>query len=133
MGAGNGITVTADAVAAKAGNGITVNSTGINHYTPSSVAENITAADRTYVKSLTFDDYGHVTGYTTGTESNQDLSSYVTGPNISTDNAIARYDGETGKLIQNSRATIDDTGNLKVNNSDGGDIGLILGRGPNAD
>jgi hypothetical protein len=34
----------------------------------------------------------------------------VTGPASSTDNAIARFDGTTGKLIQNSVTTIDDTG-----------------------
>lgn len=62
-----------------------------------------------------------------------DISGFVTGPSSSTDNAIARFNSTTGKVIQNSRATIDDTGNLKINNSDGGDIGLILGRGSNAD
>lgn len=36
----------------------------------------------------------------------------VVGPNSSTDNAIARFDLATGKLIQNSSATIDDSGNL---------------------
>lgn len=34
----------------------------------------------------------------------------VTGPASSTDNAVARYDGATGKLIQNSIVTIDDNG-----------------------
>lgn len=33
----------------------------------------------------------------------------VVGPSSATDNAIARYDGTTGKLIQNSAVTIDDT------------------------
>ena len=33
----------------------------------------------------------------------------VLGPASSTDNAIARFDGTTGKLIQNSAATVDDT------------------------
>lgn len=33
-----------------------------------------TEADRTYIKKLTFDDYGHVTGYVTGTEVDQDLT-----------------------------------------------------------
>lgn len=67
VGAGNGITVTDDAVSAKAGNGITVTSAGINHADTSS-ATNLTASARTYVTGLTFDAYGHVTGYTTGTE-----------------------------------------------------------------
>lgn len=34
----------------------------------------------------------------------------VVGDAVSTDNAIARFDGTTGKLIQNSSVTIDDTG-----------------------
>lgn len=33
----------------------------------------------------------------------------VTGPSSSTDNAIARFDSTTGKIIQNSAVTIDDT------------------------
>lgn len=36
----------------------------------------------------------------------------VVGPGSSTDNAIARFDGTTGKLIQDSSATIDDSGNI---------------------
>jgi len=38
----------------------------------------------------------------------------VVGPASSTDNAIARFDGTTGKLIQNSSATLSDTGVLTV-------------------
>lgn len=36
----------------------------------------------------------------------------VSGPNASTDNAIVRFDGTTGKLIQNSSVTINDSGNI---------------------
>jgi hypothetical protein len=36
----------------------------------------------------------------------------VVGPASATDNAIARYDGTTGKLIQNSGVTIDDSNNV---------------------
>jgi hypothetical protein len=36
----------------------------------------------------------------------------VRGPTSATDNAVARYDGTTGKLIQDSGVTIDDNGNL---------------------
>lgn len=39
----------------------------VSHEDTSSVA-NLTASGRTYVTGLTFDTYGHVTGYTTGTE-----------------------------------------------------------------
>jgi hypothetical protein len=35
---------------------------------------------------------------------------YVTGPASSTDNAISRFDGTSGKIIDNSVVTIDDTG-----------------------
>ena len=36
----------------------------------------------------------------------------VSGPASSTDNAVARYDSTTGKIIQNSTATLDDVGKL---------------------
>lgn len=36
----------------------------------------------------------------------------VVGPGSATDNAIARFDSTTGKLIQNSAVTVDDSGNL---------------------
>ena len=36
----------------------------------------------------------------------------VDGPASATDNAVARFDGTTGKLIQNTVVTIDDTGNM---------------------
>lgn len=39
----------------------------------------------------------------------------VVGPSSATDNAIARYDTTTGKLLQNSIPTIDDSGNLNIN------------------
>lgn len=60
----------------KAGNGLTGGGTleetrTISHYIPSSVATNLTANGRKYVTGLTFDSYGHVTGYSTGTETNQ--------------------------------------------------------------
>jgi len=42
----------------------------------------------------------------------------VVGPSSATDNAIARYDGTTGKLIQNSAVTIDDSGGIESTYSD---------------
>jgi len=38
----------------------------------------------------------------------------VVGPGSATDNAIARFDGTTGKLIQNSGLTIDDSGYISI-------------------
>ncbi len=43
-----------------------------------------------------------------------DLSSTILGPASSTDNAIARFDGTTGKVLQNSTVTIDDVGNVYI-------------------
>lgn len=40
------------------------------------------------------------------------LAGNVSGPGSSTDNAIARFDGATGKIIQNSSVTIDDSGEV---------------------
>lgn len=39
-------------------------------------------------------------------------SGNVVGPNSATDNAITRYDSTTGKLIQNSGVTLDDSNNI---------------------
>ena len=41
---------------------------------------------------------------------------YVSGPTSSTDNALARFHGTDGKTIQNSTATLSDTGQLKITN-----------------
>lgn len=41
---------------------------------------------------------------------------YVTGPGSSTDNAIARFNGTSGIVIQNSGVTIDDNANAFTNN-----------------
>jgi hypothetical protein len=46
----------------------------------------------------------------------------VTGPSASTDNAIARFDGTTGKLIQDSTVSVDDNGNIQNANSLGFDV-----------
>jgi hypothetical protein len=43
---------------------------------------------------------------------NTDAGGDVVGPSSATDNAVARFDTTTGKLIQNSAATIDDSGVL---------------------
>lgn len=55
----------------------------------------------------------------------------VTGPGSSTDNAIARFNGLTGKIIQNSLATLSDTGQLDtpgpVNVTGGGNALNVTG------
>jgi len=50
----------------------------------------------------------------------------VTGPASSTDNAIARFDGTTGKIIQNSSVTIDDNGNIDLTSTVSGGTNYIL-------
>ena len=54
----------------------------------------------------------------------------VVGPGSSTDNAIARYDGTTGKLLQNSSVTITDGGNIALGSGylsgDGGSEGIFI-------
>jgi len=46
----------------------------------------------------------------TGGASTSGGSGDVTGPNSSTDNAIARWDGTTGSIIQNSKTEVQDGG-----------------------
>ena len=50
------------------------------------------------------------------------VSGAVVGPASATDNAIARYDGATGKLVQNSGATISDSGTLTVPRIEAADL-----------
>lgn len=44
----------------------------------------------------------------------EDFKDLVTGPASATDNALVRFDGTTGKLVQNSGTTLSDTGDLSV-------------------
>lgn len=49
----------------------------------------------------------------------------VVGPASATDNAVARFDTTTGKLIQNSAVTIDDSGNITTAGTvDGRDVSV---------
>jgi hypothetical protein len=68
------------------------------------------ARARASVSAGTGISYNNTTGVITN--SSPSLGGDVVGPASATDNAIARYDTTTGKLIQNSTATIDDTGIL---------------------
>ena len=74
-------------------------------------------------------------GYLTSTDWNTFNSKGngdVVGPASATDNAISRFDNTTGKLIQNSITTIDDTGNasgiLSQQFSDGTAVTLAAGK-----
>ncbi len=63
--------------------------------------------------------YDNTTGVITN--SSPSLGGDVVGPASATDNAIARFDTTTGKLIQNSTVTLDDNGNIINANSIGFD------------
>lgn len=61
-------------------------------------------------------------------------ASKVTGPSSATDNALVRFDGTTGKLVQNSLITLADAGNFnfpdgvkQIFNPDGTNAGLNVG------
>lgn len=56
-----------------AGAGLTLSGTEFTHSDTSSVT-NLTTSSRRYVSALTFDTYGHVTGYETGTETVTDTN-----------------------------------------------------------
>jgi len=73
----------------------------------------------------------------TGTGASRNLSvpvnpNVVSGPASATDNAVARFDTTTGKLVQNSVVTIDDTGNeagvLSQQFSDGTAVAVAAGK-----
>ena len=68
-----------------------------------------TAKARASVSAGTGISYNSTTGVITN--SLPSLGGDVVGPASATDNAIARFDTTTGKLIQNSVVTIDDAGN----------------------
>lgn len=53
----------------------------------------------------------------------------VTGPSSATDNAITRFNGTTGKVVQNSAAFVDDNGNVYAPNVAGGSISVATAAG----
>lgn len=55
----------------------------------------------------------------------------VAGPASATDNAITRFDGTTGKLIQNSSVTIADGGAISAGTSNGTDKSLLISHDTN--
>jgi hypothetical protein len=90
----------------------------------------LTNGNRTMTGSLNMGGYnitsvGTVDGYNLETK----FAWLVTGPSSSTDNAIARFDSTTGKIIQNSSVTIDDSGNITTSGTvDGVDVSAHAAR-----
>lgn len=70
------------------------------NYTPNTAPTQVTSAD-------------HLTAHLAGIDDAfANVAGDVVGPAFATDNAIVRYDGTTGKLVQNSGVTIDDSNNV---------------------
>lgn len=101
---------TVTSVAATAGTGISVTGSPIT----SSGTLTITNTAPDQVVSLTGAGTTSISGtYPNFTiTSNDEFDGDVVASGASTDNAITRYDGTTGKLIQNSTITLDDNGTL---------------------
>jgi hypothetical protein len=89
-----------------------------------------TAKARASVSAGTGISYNSTTGVITN--SSPSLGGDVVGPASATDNAVARFDATTGKLIQNSVTLIDDTGNasgiLSQQFSNGSAVALAAGK-----
>lgn len=121
----------------------------IGHANTSDVT-NLTGTNRTYVKSLKFDQFGHVTEYTTGTETVTNTDTKVTQSNTDTGNwrkivlskqsdaTMGTATTETTDVVyvtpnieaQSSTGSLRMTGNMLLHNPDGGDSPkLVFQRG----
>lgn len=61
--------------------------------------------------------------------SNDQYTGDVVGPASATDNAVVRFDGTTGKLVQTSAVYIDDSGNLGIGTSSPSSYGKLTVNG----
>jgi hypothetical protein len=111
--------------------GATSGGTGQNTYTTGQI---LYASASNTLSKLNIGSSGQVLTVSGGIPSWQNAgtgSGDVTGPASSTDNAIARFDSTTGKIIQNSGVTIDDSnvvsGIERINNSTIGTANVIFG------
>lgn len=96
-----------------------------------SLEANLNIADKSYTIYLTDNDALYIWD---GTQFNPYLSGTgnVVGPASSTDNAFVRWDGTTGKLVQNSVAFLSDTGIITGATWNGNKIDVAYG-GTNID
>jgi hypothetical protein len=102
---------TVTSVAATAGTGISVSGSPIT--TSGTLNITNTAPDQTVVLTAGtgISTSGTYPNFTI-TNTSPSLGGDVVGPSSATDNAVARFDTTTGKLIQNSLVIIDDTGSV---------------------
>lgn len=114
LGAVTGVTDLTASGTVRANTSFVLEETGVGTDTitlqaPSSIAASYTLTlpvdDGTSGQVLTTDGSGVLSWTTNG-------AGDVVGPGSSTDNAIARFDSTTGKLIQNSVVIVDDTGGI---------------------
>jgi len=89
-----------------AGSGLTLTGTSFSHSDTSSAAD-LTASGRRYVTGLTFDDFGHITGYTTGTETVVDTNTtYSAGAGLSlSGTTFSHADTSTQASVNNAGRT----------------------------
>lgn len=80
----------------------------------------VTLPSTTSVGSVTGTELGYLGGVTSAIQTQ--FAGKVSGPGSATDNAIARFDATTGKLVQNSGVIVDDSNNVtgiaKITSSD---------------
>lgn len=89
-----------------AGSGLNLSGTTFSHANTSSQAS-LTASNRTYIKSLTLDTYGHVTALTTGTETVTDTNTtYRAGTGISLSGTTFSNSGVRSVATGSSNGTI---------------------------
>lgn len=67
--------------------------------------------------TTTTTEINYVSGVTSAIQTQ--INTKVTGPGSSTDEAIARFDSTTGKIVQNSAVTIDDAGGMTFTGTTG--------------
>lgn len=123
--AGGGISLDTDNTAITASGSRTIS------HADTSSQESIAASDRTYIKSVTLDTYGHVTGLTTGTETvtNTHNTAYLyTGASNGSANAATTNDNtylilKDGNSVT-SRRKISGSGTVSVTSDANGNISI---------
>lgn len=97
--------------AANTANATWYGSHNFNVVTASRVAQ-FSASKTLESSSVTTTELGYLSGVTSAIQTQ--LNTKVTGPASATDNALVRFDSTTGKLVQNSPATLTDSGDLEI-------------------